>query len=378
MLSRMELEQLSRYRNPHYPVTSFFLNIDKGSPDEQKFNTRLKNVLAQAETLRTQWGKAQQESIDQDLEKIKSFVREQRIRGGNAVAVFSCSADKFWQTYTFPHRLSNAIYFNPSPHVKPLIRLLDQYRPSVAVLVGKDKARIFLIQGDSVEELSDIDTPVPKHHEQGGWAQARLQRAHDEAVGHHLKLTADQLFELYRDLEFNKLAIAGTEPVVNEFKEYLHPYLKERLVGTFALGMTATPKTVKARTEALLHEANVRELEDLLTRLENEVGSGEFGVAGLRETLRAIQKGQVSTLLVNEGYTESGKRCSQCGNLTLRAESKCPYCDGQLEPVSDIVSEILDRAFVQDCDVKVLDGAVGERLAKMGRIGALLRFKVTA
>ncbi len=378
MLSRMELEQLSRYRNPKYPVTSFFLNIDKGSPDEQKINIRLKNVLARAEAQRARWTRAQQESLDQDLERIKHFVREQSVRGGSAVAIFACSADGFWQTYTFPHRLSNAIYFNHSPYVKPLFRLLDRYKSCVTVLVGKGKTRIFLIQGDHVQEQENVQTPVPKRHEQGGWAQARLQRAHDEAVGHHLKITADQLFELYRQTEFSKLVVAGTEPVVSEFKEVLHPYLKERLVGTLALGMTAGSKTVKERTEALVHEAELREAEELVDKLENEVGSGERGVTGLRETLRAIQKGQVMTLLVNDGYTEAGKRCIQCGNLTLRAEPRCPYCGGKLEPVPDVVSEILDRAFEQDCEVKVLDGDPGDRLASVGRIGALLRFKVTA
>lgn len=377
MLSRIELEQLSRYRNPNYPVTSFFLNIDKGRPDELKYNIRLKNVLARAEELRNQWTKAQQDSIDQDLERIKSFVREQHVRGGSAVAVFACSADDFWHTYTFPHRLSNAIYFNHTPYVKPLFRLLDRFQPTVAVIVGKGKARIFLIQGDTIQELSDISTPVPKRHDQGGWAQARLQRAHDEAVGHHLKITADQLFEVYQQTGFSKLVIAGTDPVVSEFKEYLHPYLKERLVGTFALGMTASPKTVKERTEELVREAEIREAEDLMRKLENEIGSGDLGVAGLRETLRAIQKGQVMTLLVNDGYTEAGKRCIRCGNLTLRAEPHCPYCGGKLELVADIVSEILDRAFEQDCEVKVLEDGIGDRLKSLGHIGALLRFKVT-
>jgi stalled ribosome rescue protein Dom34 len=43
----------------------------------------------------------------------------------------------------------------------------------------------------------------------------------------------------------------------------------------------------------------------------------------------------------------------------------------------DIIEELADRAFEQGCTVYILDGAAGSRLAKLGDIGALLRFKLS-
>ena len=79
---------------------------------------------------------------------------------------------------------------------------------------------------------------------------------------------------------------------------------------------------------------------------------------------------------MEEGFSESGKRCLQCGHYSVRAEEACFYCGGELSHVADIVQALMDMAFDQECEVRVIDGPASERLAKLGHIGALLRFKV--
>ncbi len=375
MLTRIELEQLSKYHNPDYPVTSFYLNIDKGRPDEAKVEVRLKNVLAQIEEQRDRWTKAQMESVERDVERIRAFVRDQRVRGGQGVVAFACSADNFWQAYAFPRRVGNHVHLDHQPYVKPLFSILTYYEPVCTVLVGKRKARVFVTRGDQIEEPSDVLTEIPKRHDQGGWAQARLQRRHNEAVTHHLKTTADRIFDLYQRIKFDKLLVAGTEELVSQFEEYLHPYLRERLVGTFPLGMTAGTKMVHEHTRRVVDELVQKEALELVERVESESGAQGLGVVALPGTLRAVQQGQVHILLVTEGFAESGKRCRQCGHLTVREQEMCSYCGGELAPVMDIVQAVADQAFDQGCEVRFLDGQAGERLAKLGGIGALLRFR---
>lgn len=375
MLTRVELEQLSSYHNPDYPVISFYLNIDKGRPDEAKVEIRLKNVLTEIEEQREQWTKAQMESVERDLERIRAFVRDQRVQGGQGVVAFACSADDFWTTYTFPRRVGNHVHLDHRPYVKPLFRILAHYEPICTVLIGKGKGRIFITQGDQIEERSDVFTAVPKRHDQGGWAQARLQRQHDEAVTHHLKTTAEQVFGLYQEMKFDKLLVAGTEELVSQFQEHLHPYLKERLVATFPLSLVASTKTIHERTRQIVDALAQQEALELVERLESESSAQNLGVVDLPGTLRAVQQGQVLTLLVTEGFAEDGKRCRGCGHLTVYAEEECPYCGGSLAPVADIVQAIADLAFDQGCAVKFLEGEAGRRLAKLGSIGALLRYR---
>jgi peptide chain release factor subunit 1 len=374
MLTRKEVEELSRYRNEEFPITSLYLNVGKGGPEEGKTVIRLKNLRAQVEEERDRWTKQQMESVEGDMEQIRAFVRDQVMRGGQSLAAFACSAADFWQTYTFPRPVGNHIYLDHEPYVKPLLRLLEQYELYCTALVGKGKARIFLLHLDEIQERSDIFGAVPGRHDQGGWAQARLQRHHDDRVMRHLKTTADQIFDLFQEEGFARLLIGGTEELVSQFQEYLHPYLRERLVATFPTGMTASAKTVQERSLAIVREIEEREEGELLEKLENEVGAHRMGVSGLGPTLRALQRGQILTLLVNEGFSAPGKRCTGCGHLTVRAQEQCPYCGGELQPMDDMVDEIIDQAFAQGCQVRFIAGSNQERLARLGDIGALLRY----
>jgi peptide chain release factor subunit 1 len=374
MLTRHDIEHLISFHNPDFPVVSFYFNVEKGESGEGKYTTRFKNLLAQVEEDKSQWSKPQMDSLGRDLDRIKAFVRDQQVRGGRGLIAFACSAAGLWQTYSFQQSVGDHLIVEHEPYLKPLFRLLGHYDRYCTVLVGKGRARIFLLYLNEIEERSDIVSTVPKRHDQGGWAQARLQRHHDEQVGHHLQTTAAQVFALFQEQEFSKLLVGSTEELASQFHEHLHPYLKERQVATFPLGMTASARTVKERSLAVLHQVEEEEKSRLLDRLESEAGAQKQGIVGLDGTLRALQRGQVLTLLVNEDFAAPGNRCRHCGHLTVRAAEECPYCGSGLQPLDDVVDEVVEAAFRQDCQVKFVTGRSSKRLAKLGGIGALLRY----
>jgi peptide chain release factor subunit 1 len=137
--------------------------------------------------------------------------------------------------------------------------------------------------------------------------------------------------------------------------------------------MTASPKEVQERALAVVEDLNKREEANLIEKLKGEALSGNLGVIGLEDTLHAWQAGQVLTLLINEDFHAPGRRCSRCGSLTIREES-CPYCEHTLEPLGDVVEELINRAFLGNTEIKFIAGESKEALAEMGSIGALLRF----
>jgi peptide subunit release factor 1 (eRF1) len=141
--------------------------------------------------------------------------------------------------------------------------------------------------------------------------------------------------------------------------------------------MVASAKTVRERTQAIVREITERETAGLMDRLENEAGVQDMGITGLPGTLQVLEKGQVQALVVRDGFAAPGKQCTHCGHLTLHEDPNCPYCGGPLVVKEDIIEELADRAFEQGCAVYILDGAAGSRLAKLGDIGALLRFKLS-
>ncbi|MFQ5859075.1 MAG: Vms1/Ankzf1 family peptidyl-tRNA hydrolase [Anaerolineae bacterium] len=376
MLTRQEVDKLSHYRSEKYPVMSLYLNIDTGSPDQERSQIRLKNLFFQVEDTKSHMTTEEAESLSRDQERIRAFVREQAMQGARGVAVFASSGAGLWETFTFPNRIGQHIEIGDAPYVKPLFRMLERYKPVCTVLVGKGKSRIFLLYGDEIVEQTDVFSPVPGRHDQGGWSQARLQRHHGERVIQHLKATADRLFKMYQGGVYRRLLIGGTDELVTQFQAYLHPYLQDRVVDTFPMEMMANVKKIQQQSLQALDASEQTTQQLLLERLESEFGAQKLGVASLTGTIRALQRGQIMTLLVNDGFAEPGYRCVSCGHIILREEDQCPYCSGELEHIDDVVALIIDQMYEQGSDVVFVAGDSNtERLAKLGNIGALLRYQ---
>ncbi len=377
MLTRHQVERLSAFQSDRFPVVSFYLYIDKPTPGEDRYMIRLKNLFNQVEPLRQEMNTEQADSLARDLDRIRTFVREQAMQGARGVAIFANSGAGLWETFVFPYRVANHIAVGPTPYVKPLFRVLERYQPVCTVLIGKGRARIFLLDGDEIEECTDIFGAVPKRHDQGGWAQARLQRHHDERVAQHLKQTAEALLTLYQEGNFQRLLIGGTEELVSQFRTHLHPYLKDRVVATFPMGMTASLNTVKERSLKVLREMDEAAHRELLEHLASEVAAHNLAVAGITSTVRALERGQIATLIVNDGYSASGYRCPSCEHLVLEEQERCPYCSAKLERLDDIVAFVIDKAYDQEAEVVFPVGAANQaRLAGLGHIGALLRYQI--
>jgi len=372
MLDREELKDLASYRDDENLIISFYHPLEKGEPTEEGDIIRLKNLINEAQAARGDWTSAQVKSVSGDLARIERLVMEERVMSKGGLAVFACSATDLWRVYRLPDKVGPSLVVDHATRIRPLIELLNRHKLYCTVLVGKGRARVFLLNPAKMEERSDIFGVVPGRHDQGGWAQARYQRYHDDRVMRHLKDTADQTFSLLQNEDFQRLFVAGTEELVSEFVKHLHPYLKDRLAGTFPMEMVASPKEVQEQTLLVASELRESYDTDAIEKLRGEVHTGNLGAAGLEDTLHTLQKGQVLMLLVNEDFSASGLRCRSCGSLSL--VDPCPFCGAATELLEDIVESIVSQAFIQNCDIRFITGANKARLGELGSIGALLRF----
>jgi len=372
MFDRQELRELASLRDEENLICSFYYPLEKGEPTEQGALIRLKNMITEATSERPEWTTVQLRSVSDDLDRVQSLVGDELVSGSGGLAVFACSATDLWDVFHLPDGVRSMLAIDHTTHMRPLIEFLSRYQRYCTALIGKGRSRIFLLDVGSVEERSDVSSEVPGRHDEGGWAQARYQRHHDDLVMHHLKEMAEETFSLLRDEEFDGLFVCGTDELVSEFIEYLHPYLREKLLGSFPIQMTSSAAEVQGLTLAEGVELLEGRDADAVEKLRAEVHSGNLGAAGLEDTIHALQKGQVLSLLVREDFDAPGHRCSSCGQLSLT--SPCPFCGGPSEPVQDIVEEIVKQAFLQNCETIFIRGDSSEGLAELGDIGALLRY----
>jgi peptide chain release factor subunit 1 len=377
MLNRQELDALATLSSEEWPFVSFYCGIDHRLTQAERFSTKLRNLLRQATEAAANLPEDQASSVRADLVRIQSWATDQYVRGSRGLAVVACHGLGLWQPYLLSRPVAAEITVGQSPHLRPLLELAHQQRRYCTVLVSQERARLFLIEGDEIRDHSEVFDFVPGRHDQGGWAQARLQRHHDDRVLHHLKRVAVAIFDLFQAKGFDRLLIGGTEETSGELTVQLHPYLLPRLAGRFAIEVYASREEVLGQTQRIIEDREKKTEKDAVGQLRDEAGLKQLSVCGLRPTLQALQNGQISTLVVNSDFSIPGNRCPSCQFLAVEEGENCPYCQEALQDVADLVENVVERTLDQKGQVEFVSAPeTQEELAELGNIGALLRFAI--
>src|SRR5438093_108329 len=127
MITRQQIDQLVAFKNGEYLITSCYLNLDRSKVPMQMLKIRTKDLLHEAhhELASKLASHAQRESLRRDFEQIEEFVMTAIIANRyKAVALFSCSGEKFWQPYGLPRMVRNILVADRDPYIRPLTRML--------------------------------------------------------------------------------------------------------------------------------------------------------------------------------------------------------------------------------------------------------------
>ena len=218
------------------------------------------------------------------------------------------------------------------PLVRELASIEDEIGTLFTVVLDRTAARLFVVTAFGAEELEDIratTTPGGRFHSDRADAPGRGEYTYHNRIREekqrHYAAVAERLFELNRRRPVHGVVLAGPGKEAGAVAAFLHPYLAERLMGVVSLN----PKEVRP---AVVYEATLatraefeREAErSVVHGLKNAVGQG-WAVDGVEDTLRALGRGQVRTLLVDTDAERSGFRSGKTGRLAAvgaRAEER--------------------------------------------------------
>ncbi len=379
MITRRQIDRLLEFRNGDYLITSCYLNLDRAKMPAQMLKIRMKDLLQAARReLQAKAGTHEQrESLRRDFERIEEYVMEEITSGQHkALAVFSCDGENFWQAYRLPRMVRNILIADHDPYIRPLTAILAEYHRYCVVVVDSEQGQLFECYRGEVGEHQTIIDPVPRRVNdggQGGRDERNIERHRDRAVHHHFQRLADATFALFKQHHFDWLILGGHREVLREFKNHLHPYLKQRWVGDF---LAEPGKT--ALTEIQQHAAEIEERVEwehekrLANDLVRKAEAGQRAVSGVSATLGALIRGEAQMLLVEEGFETPGYVCYDCHYVTLD-EPTCPHCHKPTQPCPDIVDEAIEVAMMKNCQIEHVQGVTPLRDA--GRMGAILRFQ---
>jgi peptide chain release factor subunit 1 len=379
MLSREKIRQLSEQEFKDNYVVSLFLDVDpERHPSRKDLQSVLNSLINQANDKIEQLGKndslshEQRQSLAKDLESIREYVvydfNREKTPG---IAFFSSKRAGLWDIERLPHSVKNRVVINRGPYVRPLLRMLDDYKHFFTLLISKDKARLFRIFAEQIKDESDIFDVVPGKHEQGGWSQKRYQRHIEDHIDQHLKHVSSKLERFFAENPFDYLVISTTDEVRPMIEHRLHPYLKQHLIKWENLEIDALDQAVLDRTIEVEHGIIRKEQQDLVEKAKQRKTAGSLIAIGLENVLTAVREKRVETLLVRRGFSQKGFKSYNCKNLSLN-DGNCEICGEKMSEVDDVVEEAIENTYNHNGAVRLINNHID--MSEFDSIAALLAY----
>jgi peptide subunit release factor 1 (eRF1) len=378
LLSRDQIESLSKFKSENFLTTSFFLDTDKSRYTKKELTVSLKNLLSRgkAQLEAMDLSKEKRDSLGKDLEKI-SLTLSQGLGVYNfpGLAIFSCHGQNFRQEFNLPEAPRNRIIFDHNPYVRPLSAILEEHNHICAFLIEHREARWYDIFAGDIALIESLTSDVPSKVKEGGWGgteQKRIERHVAARLRDHFKNAARRTFDLLKKNQFEWLFLGCPDGYFSELEPLLHPYLKSRLKGRLKSKPADSPDKILREAVELRKDLKKTEENELVLKLVTELEKGGRGVSGLKPTLQSLNRGGVQILVVTRSFSKEGRICPQ-EKLLYVDELRCPSCQRKTKAVVDVIDEAVELAMDKKCQVKHVTAPT--RLDRYGKIGAFLRYK---
>jgi peptide chain release factor subunit 1 len=370
-ITQARLKALSSVHPEQGRVLSVFLNLDPTQfATANARSSAITSVLTDAShKVEETEGLDHEElmALREDVERVREVLEGANIaqNGTRAVAVYACGPEDLLEVVRLRRPVDNKVVVNDTPWLEPLV-VQGTDEMWMVLLTNRRAARLFFGPGEGLEETDRFVDDVHSQHDQGGWSQMRYQRSVDKEVSDHLQHAADLAFDLYKQRGADRVLVGAPEELITEFTHKLHPYLLERVVGKISVDIenaSLDDVCAAAHTEITAHQ--MRSEREALDRLQQGVGTGGRGAAGIAQVLDALNQARVETLLISEHFEASGRVDLQAGLLL-------PVDAEQGEPVENIVEPAIEKAIEQSANALVVRHHTD--LEELGGIGAVLRF----
>jgi peptide chain release factor subunit 1 len=370
---REQLDRLASFAPSDAPVISLYLDMRPDQHGRDNYSAFIRKAFpSRAETLTSEARK----SFEADVAKINDYLERDLKTSANALAVFACSARNFFEAVQLDvPQESHWLFVGSVPHLYPLARLNDQFPRYAALLVNTNSARLFVF-GLGITELErQVANQKTRRTSMGGWSQARYQRHIENFHLHHMKEVVDVLDRVVRSEAINQIVVACDDTTKPTLFEQLPQHLTEKVVDTIHLGIDTPGHEVLAETLQLLRQKDAESDEERVHAMLDAWRAGGLAVAGPDETLRALSMGQVEELQITAS-TEALRRAKALpGAAPGPVEVQTSATGADVNPDRwKLADELITQAHQTGARIRFIEDA--SLLARVGGVGALLRFKI--
>ncbi len=375
------LDRLAELRVEGPEIVSCYIRLEPHDRIRRRYLLALKTAVRRLEQTLDGLGLDREERlrIQRDLERILELAGDTAgLPHTPGLAVFACSALGLFEVIPLPRVHHTRVSADRVAHTREVVSAAEEFGRLLVAVADRVRARFFEVSAFGCEELpgevSEATRGGKFHSDRAdspGTGERTFHHRIRKELHRHCAAVVSRLQDLAGSRPLRGLVLAGPGTMPRELARFLPGRLQDQLLGIARLNPTeVTPARVRTEALRLRVEHERAKERALVAELESGIATG-WAVNGARETLRALSRGQVRTLLVRADVSGWGFRCEASGRLVLsRAECRN---EGRPIPVADLVSEAIEEALRQHVAVVVLDDP--EARAPVDGVAAVLRFR---
>jgi peptide chain release factor subunit 1 len=345
----------SHPERPYRSVLSIYLNVDQSNPSNRnrRFEQHLKDMVSPIRT--TIHDAAEMERFVMAAHHVEDFVSAYE-PGERGLVMFFDGLDGFSWRQQVSVPIHSQARWDRELFLQPLANLLDQFDRYGVVLVDHDRLRLFTVFLDQIEEVSP----------------------EDPATNAHLRRVAKELNRFVQNTQVHYLVLAGSSEITSGLRRRLPKRLKHLVIGAVDLPVDAATRDVLSAIRPLQEDFERSTEVETVKQVLRGVSRNEKTVAGLGQTLKALNSNRVWELVYSEGLSSPGFECAKCAALFSAKRKSCVYCGGAIHPVADVVEKAVDHALRSGARIEVVTGEACASLDTVGGIGAFLKAKAVS
>ena len=352
------------------PFISCYLNLEDG-PDSWR-----KPLYDRASVLRRILKGDALTDLETVLEQIEAWLTTELHPDAKGVALFvrGVFGGAFMLPMQFGAPLPNWITVYPTPNIYHLVELKDNYHRYVVLLAMPNWARILEVNLGAATTEAWLTHSESRLRVGSEWSRSHYQVNRTHRGGRFLREKIAVLERLMEAGGHTHLILAGAPDITERVRRALPEHLADRLVDVIPASNRDHQADVVMATLSSFIEHEERESQTLAEHLFEGVRSQNLAVAGALDSLAALRRDEVDTLIMaNDFQPDPGWRCEHCQTIGSETPdtSICPHCGHAGVRAIDVREALLRLAGQLQCPVEVVEQS--DTLMSLGGVGCLLR-----
>ncbi|MDX1530125.1 MAG: Vms1/Ankzf1 family peptidyl-tRNA hydrolase [Rhodothermales bacterium] len=358
----LDLQELAELEGPERAFLTAYLS---GPDAKARLHHRLKTLRALVAD-----HEAEREHLEQNVTLLDAMLDGLDL-SAPSTALFVCWALDVQASLPLSVEVPETVWVGPSPYLRPLAELQDEYEDFAVAVIDNERAEVFLVRAAVAEKEGRVRGDVKNRVKKGGWSQQRYARRREKELERYASDVAETLTELHEREAFSRLILLGQTEARTALEEALTQPLRDRLVGEGSVDTDDADAVLREAFRLYFEEEQASERR-LWDRIREGYMTGGLAAVGPQRVLAAAQEGRVEAALVERDADLTGTKCRDCSHSVYGTPETCQRCGSKDVFTLDYVNELVEALARTGAEADFTDPF--EALTSVGRVAAALRW----